>query len=81
MTRVPFAALPLLTRFATLAVWFVGWVLFAEFVIDRHGLDRYLPFYRVGNLCPYDLAVIAILAAAWAGLHRLHPTIRSRPSQ
>lgn len=23
-----------------------SWVLIAEFVIDRYGLDEYLPFYR-----------------------------------
>ena len=45
-------------------------VLIAEFVIDRHGLDTFLPFYRVGNLCPYELAVIAVLAFAWVRLNR-----------
>ncbi len=70
MQKVPFASLPGLTQFTSLATIFIGWVLFAELVIDRHGYDRFLPFYRVANLCPYDLAVLLMLAAAWAMLRR-----------
>jgi|CXWL01.1.fsa_nt_gi hypothetical protein len=70
MQKVPFASLPGLAQFTSLATIFIGWVLFAELVIDRHGYDRFLPFYRVANLCPYDLAVLLILAATWAMLRR-----------
>lgn len=70
MQKVSFATLPALVQFASLATIFIGWVLFAELIIDRHGLDRFLPFYRVGNLCPYDLAVLALLLAAWIVLRR-----------
>ncbi len=57
MQKIAFAALPGLVQFASLATIFVGWVLFAELIIDRHGLDRFLPFYRVGNLCSHDFGV------------------------
>lgn len=70
MQRVTFAALPGLVQFTSLATIFIGWVLIAEFVIDRHGLDRFLPLYRVGNLCLYDLVVLLLLAATWALLRR-----------
>lgn len=70
MKYVPFAALPGLVQFTSLATIFIGWVLVAELVIDRHGFDRFLPFYRVGNLCPYDLVVLLALAAAWVVLRR-----------
>ncbi len=70
MQKVPFASLPGLAQFTSLATIFIGWVLLAELVIDRHGYDRFLPFYRVANLCPYDLAVLLILAATWAMLRR-----------
>lgn len=70
MQRLPFASLPAFVQFTSLATMFVGWVLFAEFVIDRHGYDRLLPFYRVGNFCPYDLAVLLLLAATWLLLRR-----------
>jgi hypothetical protein len=70
MRTIAFKDLPWIVRAATMATWFIAWILFAELVIDRHGLDAYLPFYRVGNLCPYDIAVLAMLALAWVRLHR-----------
>ena len=70
MQKITFAALPALVQFASLATIFVGWVLFAEFIIDRHGYDRFLPFYRVGKLCPYDFGVLLALAATWLLLRR-----------
>ena len=70
MNRIAFKSLPLIVRISTLASWFLAWVLFAELVIDRHGLDSWLPYYRVGNFCPYDVAVIAALVFAWVRLNR-----------
>ena len=70
MEKIKFRSLPLSVRITTVASWFMGWVLFAEFVIDRYGLDEYLPFYRVGDLCPYDLAVLVALIVAWMRLNR-----------
>lgn len=70
MQKIAFAALPGLVQFTSLATLFIGWVLFAEFVIDRHGYDRLLPFYRVANFCPYDVAVLLLLVATWALLRR-----------
>jgi hypothetical protein len=66
----PFRQLPLIVRLATMVTIYLAWVSFAELVIDRHGLDSYLPLYRVGNLCPYEAAVIIGLALCWRGLHR-----------
>lgn len=65
MQKVAFAALPGLVQFTSLVTLFIAWVLFAELIIDRHGYDRLLPFYRVGNFCPYDFAVLLLLTAAW----------------
>ncbi len=70
MEPVSFAQLPFIAKFATMGTYFLGWVCFAEFVIDRHGLDRFLPFYRVGNICPYEGLVVALLALLWWQLHR-----------
>jgi hypothetical protein len=70
MQKTSFASLPGLVQFTSLGTLFIGWVLFAEFIIDRHGYDRFLPFYRVGNLCPYDLAVVLALAATWILMRR-----------
>ena len=70
MDKVRFAQLPTIVKFSTLLTLFLAWVAFAEFFIDRHGLDRHLPFYKVGNLCPYDLAVVVGLILVWIALHR-----------
>src|SRR6476620_8570116 len=52
---VAFKTLPLIVRIATLATFFNCWVLFEELIVDRQGLDRFMPFYRVGALCVWDL--------------------------
>jgi hypothetical protein len=70
MDQIRFAHLPFLTKFSSVLTLFLSWVAFAELIIDRHHLDHFLPFYRVGNLCPYDLVVIAALVGVWFMLHR-----------
>ena len=70
MERMKFRSLPLIVRIATLATFGMAWILFEELVIDRQGLDDWLPLYRVGNFCPYDAAVLALLVLAWIRLHR-----------
>jgi hypothetical protein len=56
-----FHQLPLWVRLATAFTFFNTWVIIAEFVIDRYGIDEYLPFYRYGDVCLWDIAVIVIL--------------------
>ena len=70
MTKIRFAQLPFLVKFASILGLFIGWIIFEEFIIDRHHLDRFLPLYRFGNLCIYDITVILLLALLWAYLHR-----------
>jgi hypothetical protein len=70
MDHIAFAQLPFLVKLSSLATLFLGWVGFAELIIDRHHLDRFLPYYRVGNVCPYDFAVIATLVVVWIVQHR-----------
>ena len=65
MAKIPFTDLPFATKLGLMLIPFMGWVMFAEFVIDRNGWDRFLPFYKFGQFCPYDLAVLAVLAFLW----------------
>lgn len=58
MEQITFKQLPLWVRLAAALTLFNTWVLIAEFVIDRYGLDEYLPFYRYGDICLWDIAVI-----------------------
>src|SRR5262249_19342388 len=52
--------LPLIARIAIAMTFLNTWVIFEETVVDRHGLWRYMPFYRVGLFCAWDAAVFAI---------------------
>jgi hypothetical protein len=36
------------------------WVIFEETVVDRHGLWRYMPYYRVGLFCAWDAAALTV---------------------
>lgn len=62
MQRIAFYQLPFWVRFAAALTLFNTWVLIAEFVIDRYELDAYLPFYRYGDICLWDIAVIIAIA-------------------
>jgi hypothetical protein len=44
-----------------------SWALFEELFVDRHGLWRYMPFYRVGDACVWDLAatIAVVLLITW----------------
>ncbi len=52
--------LPLIAKIAIALTFINTWVLFEETVVDRHGLWRYMPFYRVGLFCVWDAAVLAV---------------------
>ena len=67
---IAFKSLPLTVRVATLATFFNCWVLFEELIVDRQGLDRFMPFYRVGAFCVWDLAMAALLVLVWWRLHK-----------
>ena len=70
MPKFRFADLPLFAQATSIMTLFMGWVMIEEWIIDRHGLDRYLPLYHVGNLCLYDLTVALALAAVWHTLRK-----------
>jgi hypothetical protein len=52
--------LPLIAKIAIAMTFINTWVIFEETVVDRHGLWRYMPYYRVGLFCVWDAAVLAI---------------------
>ncbi len=63
MSNMPFKQLPLLVKIAIALTFFNSWVLFEETVIDRQGLWKYLPFYRVGIFCAWDVVGLALIGA------------------
>src|SRR5437764_8672800 len=52
--------LPLIAKIAIAVTFINTWVIFEETVVDRHGLWRYMPFYRVGLFCVWDAVVFAV---------------------
>jgi hypothetical protein len=52
--------LPLIAKIAIAMMFINTWVIFEETIVDRHGLWRYMPYYRVGLFCVWDAAVLAI---------------------
>lgn len=69
--RIAFYQLPLWVRLAAVLALLNTWILIAEFVIDRYGLDDYLPFYRYGDVCLWDIAVIIGLAVLFIRRSRI----------
>jgi hypothetical protein len=64
MTKLTFAELPGAVKIAVGLVWFEGWVLFEEIVVDRQGLWRYMPYYRVGETCVWDLSAFLLIVGS-----------------
>jgi hypothetical protein len=54
--------LPFLVRLSVALTLFNSWVLFEETVVDRLGWWRYMPCYRVGRFCEWDVAAILVIA-------------------
>ena len=52
--------LPLIARIAIAMTFINAWIIFEETIVDRHGLWRYMPYYRVGSFCVWDAGVFAI---------------------
>jgi hypothetical protein len=72
MKKAPVARLPWIVKLAVVLTFFNSWVLFEETVVDRHGLWRYMPFYRVGLFCAWDAAALLIIVpGVWYAFRRL----------
>lgn len=72
MSKVPFKDLPFLVKAAVFVSFFTAWVMFEELVIDRHGLWRFLPFYKVGLFCIWDVLALVLMGCGllWFSLSR-----------
>ena len=55
------AVMPGIVKAAVVVTFFNTWVLFEETVVDRYGLWEYMPYYRVGRLCSWDIGAMALL--------------------
>lgn len=66
-----------LGRFAIWLTFFNTWVLFEETIVDRYGLWEYMPYYRVGKLCAWDIGAAALLGFGVWRLVSRRPIARS----
>jgi hypothetical protein len=64
METLEFKQLPLAVRIAVGVVFFNAWWSIEEFVINRSGLWKYMPYYKVDQGCLWDLAVAVIISVA-----------------
>ena len=72
MDRVRFGQLPMLVRVVVGLALINFWVSFEEFVVDRVGLWKYMPGYRVGQFCVWDATVVLLVVTGvvWASVMR-----------
>jgi hypothetical protein len=60
---------PLIVKIAIAITFINSWIIFEEVVVDRTRLWHYMPFYRVGLFCAWDvLALTAIPAFVFLGV-------------
>lgn len=62
METLQFKQLPLAVKIALWLVFNNAWWSIEEFVIDRYGIWKYMPGYRVADACVWDLMVAVITA-------------------
>jgi hypothetical protein len=53
--------LPTIAKVAVGIAFYDAWWSIEEFVIDRYGLWRYMPYYSVSDPCVWDLAVALLI--------------------
>ncbi|MBA3727396.1 MAG: hypothetical protein H0W86_13430 [Armatimonadetes bacterium] len=61
MAKSSFREQPLVVKAAVFITFVNAWVLFEELVIDGHGLWQYVPLYKVGLFCVWDVLALAVI--------------------
>lgn len=71
MDTLKFRQLPVAVKVAVGIVFMNAWVLIEQLVIDRYGIWKYMPHYKVTDPCVWDLAVALIISVAvWRASRR-----------
>ena len=61
--RLSLAELPVIAQFTIATSLFAGWVWIENYVIEPLGIWRFMPFYRYGRFCPWDIAAAVVILA------------------
>jgi len=64
METLKFKQLPLAVKIAVGIAFLNAWVLIEQLVIDRYGIWKYMPGYKVTDPCVWDLTVAIIISIA-----------------
>ena len=64
METLRFRQLPLAVKIAVGVVFMNAWVLIEQLVIDRYGIWKYMPHYKVSDPCVWDLMVAVLISVA-----------------
>jgi hypothetical protein len=70
MGTVSFRELPMVVKVATGVAFFTLWMCLEEFVINRSGFWRYMPYYKSDDACVWDLAVFLLIVTGLSALSR-----------
>jgi hypothetical protein len=54
---------PLIVKIAIATTFINSWIIVEETVVDRTRLWHYMPFYRVGLFCTWDVLALAVIPA------------------
>jgi hypothetical protein len=83
MSKVSFRELPLVAKIAIGIAFNNAWWSIEEFVIDRSNVWRYMPDYRVGKVCIWDVSValLTVIGLWWLSrpreARRIAPELRA----
>jgi hypothetical protein len=79
MAKRTFGELPLTAKIAIGVAFYNAWWSIEEFLIDRSNVWRYMPDYRVGKLCIWDLtvALVTLIGLWWLSRPRAARRIAS----
>jgi hypothetical protein len=64
MGTLQFKQLPLIVKIAVGVVFNNAWWSIEEFVIDRHEIWKYMPYYKRADACVWDLTVAVVTTVA-----------------
>ena len=74
MAKLSFRDLPLAVRIAVGLAFGTTWVFIEQLIIEPFGFSKYMPLYRVGGFCVYDLTVgLIIVVSIWRASTRAAP--------
>jgi hypothetical protein len=66
METLRFKQMPLIVKISVGLIFNNVWWSMEEFVINRNGLWKYMPYYKVNDACVWDLTVAPItIVAIW----------------